>query len=53
MFLFLQQCQEALVMEKEFTSPEVKKAEEMLLSIVMRGKDGTVRMETGHLNPVT
>lgn len=39
MFLFLQQCQEALITEKEFTSPEVKEAEEMRLSFVMREKD--------------
>lgn len=50
-FLFLQQCQEAVIMEKEFTSPEGKEAEEMWLSFVMRGKDGTIRMETNLSNP--
>lgn len=49
--LFLQHCQEALIMEKEFTSPEAKEAEEMWLSFVTRGKDGTVRMETNLSNP--
>lgn len=38
-------------MEKEFTSPEAKEAEEMWLSFVTRGKDGTVRMETNLSNP--
>lgn len=38
-------------MEKEFASPEAKEAEEMWLSFVLRGKDGTIRMETNLSNP--
>jgi len=50
-FLFLQQCQEALITEKEFTSPEAKEAEEMWLSCVRRGKDGSIRREMKLSNP--